>query len=799
MNNKNSDLSQSSSVSEQINAYLRHWPWIIMSMLFFVIVGFIYLRYTTKQYQATAKILIKDTQGGGGFSELAALGDIDVLGSSFNTVENEIEVLKSNKLINEVVEQLDLNITYSAVGNIKSAQVYNESPVNLTVLNDSIGYFLSKSVEMKIQNIDEERFKLYNIAGEDLGIRSYGTAFTYNDLDIILLPNKFDSTFNRNGLKRNIGNSWKELFITIRPIRETTESILSRLNVIKTDRRGSVLELSLQDNIKRRAQDILNTLISVFNSDAIKDKNEVAQNTAQFIDERLAAIRQDLDSLERGIENFKTNQELTDLVAESQINLTSKLGISREVIVAETQLNIAENLKQRLSRDKVELIPENVGLENLDIQSSSASYNLLVQQYTKFSKNSTQDNPIVKNLLTQINSLKEAILLTLDNVIFSLNMKKNSLKGELNTVSGKISNIPEKERVNRDIERDRLVIEAIYLLLNEKKETTAISLAVTAPKAKIVDYAIAAPNPISPKPKLIYLGSLIVGLFIPILILYGKSLFYDKIESRKDIQQSLPEVNILGEVPKLESDSLDFIQPNDRSVLAESFRIIRTNLQYKLNAVNHNDTKIILVTSTVKGEGKTLVSYNTANTFAYSGKKVLLIGGDIRNPQLHRYSSSSASKRTKGVTEYLVNNDLTLDDLVIHSSKNDNLDILLSGAIPPNPAELWMQDRTKQLFEEAKANYDLVIIDSAPTILVTDTLLINKYADVTTYVTRANYTDKALLEFVSDTIDAGKLTNVAVVVNNVKLANFGYGNKYGYVYGEDKKTLWSTLKSKFGR
>jgi tyrosine-protein kinase Etk/Wzc len=259
----------------------------------------------------------------------------------------------------------------------------------------------------------------------------------------------------------------------------------------------------------------------------------------------------------------------------------------------------------------------------------------------------------------------------------------------------------------------------------------------------------------------------------------------------------LPNTNILGEVPKLDSDTLDYIEPNDRSVLAESFRIIRTNLQYKLNTINHDKTKIVLVTSTVKGEGKTLVSYNIANTFAYSGKKVLLIGADIRNPQLHRYSSDKVSKRTKGVTEYLVNDDLLLKDLVIHSSSNNNLDIILSGAIPPNPAELWMQDRTNTLFEEAKNNYDLVIIDSAPTILVTDTLLINKYADVTAYVTRANYTDISLLEFVSDTIDQGKLSNVAVVVNNVKLANFGYGNKYGYAYGEEKKSFFDKLKAKF--
>jgi tyrosine-protein kinase Etk/Wzc len=287
-----------------------------------------------------------------------------------------------------------------------------------------------------------------------------------------------------------------------------------------------------------------------------------------------------------------------------------------------------------------------------------------------------------------------------------------------------------------------------------------------------------------------------LGLLLPGAAVYGRSIFYNKIESRTDIEKILPHVNILGEVPKLDKEGSDYIQLNDRSVLAESFRIIRTNLQYKLNAVNHDHTKVVLVTSTVKGEGKTLVAFNLANTFSYSGKKVLLIGADIRNPQLHRYSATM-SKRTPGVTEFLTDDHLKLQDLTITSSVNKNLDIILSGAIPPNPAELWMQDRTKTLFDEAKENYDLVIVDSAPTILVTDTLLINKYADVTAYITRANYTDTSLLEFVADTIKEGKLSNVAIVVNNVKLVNFGYGNKYGYAYGEEKKTLWSSFKSRF--
>jgi tyrosine-protein kinase Etk/Wzc len=500
--------------------------------------------------------------------------------------------------------------------------------------------------------------------------------------------------------------------------------------------------------------------------------------------------------VERGIQNFKTSENLTDLVTEAELNLEFSAGIGREVIETETQLKIALLLKDKFKGDVFALIPENIGLKDVNFEQSAAKYNVLVQEYLRYKENSTPKNPVLQRLGYDITSLREAILVSLNNVISSMSIQKESLTKELNRVSGKISDIPENERVNRDIERDRIVVEAVYLLLNQKKETTAISLAVTASKAKIVDYPLAAKGPISPKPRIVYLAMFICGLLVPGAVVYGVSIFYNRIVSRKDIEKYLPNTDILGEVPKLDKDSNDYIQLNDRSVLAESFRILRTNLQYKLNAVSHDDTKVVLVTSTVKGEGKTIVAVNLANTFSYSGKNVLLIGGDIRNPQLHKYFDK-VSKRTRGVTDFLTDDHVKLKDLIITSSTNKSLDILVSGPIPPNPAELWMQDRTKTLFEEAKDLYDLVIVDSAPTILVTDTLLINKYADVTAYVTRADYTDMSLLEFVSDAVKDGKLKNVAVIVNNVKLANFGYGNKYGYAYGEEKRTLWSTFKRRF--
>jgi tyrosine-protein kinase Etk/Wzc len=796
MTNTNFESNQNVSLKDQIGQYARFWPWFIVSVILFLSVGSIYLRYATEEYQASAKILIKDTQGGGGLSELSAFGDLDVLGNSFNTVENEMEILQSNRLIDQVVENLDLHIVYTKAGNIKTTDIYKKSPVKLTLLDAEVGYRIQESIFLIVRPVSEQSFEIKVKNSNDYLTYLYGSEFTIEGLNLLVVPNEV-SVSNLALEKTDEVKAWNELFITINPIIATTKAIQSKLAIVKSDKRGSVLELSIIDPLRGKAEDVLNNLVVVFNEDAIKDKNEVAQNTAQFIDERLRDIRNDLDSLERGIQRFKTSENLTDLVAEAELNLLSSSGIGREVIEVETQLKIARLLKEKLEEGQFDLIPENVGLESLDLQESSAKYNSLVQEYLRFQESATSNNPVLKRISKELLSLREAILLSLNNVINSIVIQKQSLNKELNMVSGKISNIPENERVARDIERDRIVVEAVYLLLNQKRETTAISLAVTASKAKIVDYALAPVKPISPKSKIVYLAMFVLGLLFPGLVVYGRSLFYNKIESRKDIEKGLPDTNILGEVPKLDRDTTDYIQVNDRSVLAESFRIIRTNLQYKLNAVGHEDTKVVLVTSTVKGEGKTLVSYNIANTFAFSGKKVLLIGGDIRNPQLHRYSSHNVSKRTKGVTEYLVNKELTLEELVVHSSENENLDILLSGAIPPNPAELLMQDRTKTLFDEAKATYDLVIVDSAPTILVTDTLLINKYADVTAYVTRANYTDTSLLEFVSDIINEGKLKNVAVIVNNVKLANFGYGNKYGYVYGEEKSTLWHRLKTQF--
>ena len=330
----------------------------------------------------------------------------------------------------------------------------------------------------------------------------------------------------------------------------------------------------------------------------------------------------------------------------------------------------------------------------------------------------------------------------------------------------------------------------------QKREETAISLAITAPSAKVIDDAYSSRSPIFPKKQIIYLAAFILGLIIPFLIIYVKNLLDNKIHNRADVEKETKLIPILGEVPKIDTKESETVGTNDRSILAEAFRILRTNLSYFVKSIKGEEKNIIFVTSTVKGEGKTFVAFNLALTLSTSDKKVLLIGSDIRNPQLHRYIDRP--EQSKGLSEYLYDEKVTIESVTdSYKINKKDISIILSGRIPPNPAELLMRDRFKNLLEEVKDKYDYVVVDTAPTMLVTDTLLISQHADFTVYVTRAEYTDKRLLKFPVELYHEKKLRNMAFVVNNVSVSNYGYGNKYGYgyTYGAEKETFFTKLKS----
>lgn len=768
------------TLREQIEIYLRQWPWFLISVILSLSVAYIYLRYSTPFFQSTTSIIIKDSKGRGAASELAAFEDIGLIsGMNTNSIENEIEILRSRRLIRNVVDELNLNIRYFREGKIKTSELFLNLPFEVKILEESKEFqFPNYQLQFKITSPDTFQFI---DEGNNINIKAgFGDkiALPYGALTVIPNPKALESIKTDENY-------------TIQVQFSNPENVVSyyrgAIQVNPVVKNSSVIQLTLNDPVKEKAEAILNELVIQYNEDAIEDRNMVATNTAKFIEDRLEIITKELDSVETDKVIFKQQNNLTDIESEAQLFLESASELNKRQLDLSTQMSLVENIINYLTEDDLTaLLPSNLGITQDGLQGLIQNYNQLVLERNKLLRSSTEQNPVVVNLANQINQLKSNVLSSLDNVKSSLETSLRDLKRQEGVFGSKITQVPDTEKEFRNIVRQQNIKEALYLFLLQKREETSLSLAVTAPKAKIVDLAHSSTRPVSPKPNIILLAALLLGLLIPFLVIYLNQLLYNKVSNRKDVERLAPNIALIGEIPKLVRGEDELIQKNDTSVLAESFRILRTNLQYIFaNKKLSEKSKTIFVTSTVKGEGKTFTSVNLALTLSNVGKKVILVGADIRNPQLHRFIQNSNTMR--GVTDFLVQPDVTLDELIHKSTLNSSLDILFSGSIPPNPAELLLNERVSVLFENLKQQYDYVIVDTAPSMLVTDTLLINKYADVTLYVIRADYTERRLLEYPVDCVEDEKLQGVTFVLNNVKMSNFGYGNKYGYAYGVEQK------------
>ena len=784
------------NLREQIEVYLRQWPWFIITVLVALTLGYLYLRYTTPIYQTKTSIIIKDSKGLGAASEYAAFEDIGLIsGMNANSIENEIALLRSKRLLSAVVEELNLEITYFKEGNVKVTEMYNNRPFTVRVLekypNNS---FIRYPLHFKIKS--EAEFEIFDPELEVSQVYKFGERIQLSFAEIVVIPNmeqKIESYYEEH----------KDVQVFFRERPNVVASYQSKIQVSPIDRNASVIEIVLDDPVSQKAEDILNELVYQYNKDAIEDRSMVTKNTAKFIDERLQILFEELDSVETNKVDFKEENRLTNIEEQAWLMLQTTNEFQKEMIDVDVQLELVDLIYNILQDEKeISLLPANLGFTEDGLSGLISSYNSLVLERNRMLRSATEENPTVVRLTSQINSLKQNVLKSLDNVKTSLRVSLRDLQAQESRLGSKMLEVPEIEKTFRGIERQQGVKEALYLFLLQKREETAISLAVTAPKAKVVDAAYSSFGPVSPKRNIILLAALLLGLLIPFSIIYLGQLLYNKIRNRKDVEQETKAIGIVGEIPKLNSKEAELIAENDRSILAESFRILRTNLHYLFVGKSSAEKgKTIFVTSTVKGEGKTFVAVNLALTLATSKKKVLAIGADIRNPQFHRFIKGA--KRKKGFTDYLVSDDLSLDSIIEPSGLNANLDMLFSGSIPPNPAELLLSPKVEAMFNELRQVYDYIIVDTAPSMLVTDTFLINNHADVTLYVVRADYTEKKLLEFPVDAVKNEKLSNVAFILNNIKMAHFGYyGSKYygyGYAYGADKNTFFDKLKAFFSR
>ena len=591
--------------------------------------------------------------------------------------------------------------------------------------------------------------------------------------------------------------------VIVEPIRETANRYIENLMITPKGKAKDILELSIVNESNSKSEDFLNTLMERFNEEGVANKQEVAENTTAFIQERLEMITTELDSVEVGIAEFKRENQIMS-VESGAAEFQSKFSAAEQQIFdLETQLELLESIEGLLRKQgQYDLLPE-VGISEGGISGLINSYNALVMERNMYLKSSTVNNPVVEALSDQLDGLRSNLYENIESTRQSIKVRLNEFNTRENTAQGQFRTFPGLEKGMRNIARQQQIKEQLYLFLLQRREEAAISYAATASVARVVDSAFTLDNPVDPEPWLILVGGFLIGLIIPIGIIFIKNLLDTKVHHKGDLQTLIKTVPFIGEVPRIGQDQNDIIHLNDRSPLAESFRILRTNLAYLIQNKDKEKGDVIFVTSTVKGEGKTFISYNLSRTLASTGKSVLLIGADIRNPKLHRYTESTMGAKEKGLSDYLYDYEVAPIDVVSQTSDDNILvDVILSGPIPPNPAELLMNDRMEELITHARKQYDYVIVDTAPTMIVTDTLLISQLADYTLYVTRADFTEKNLLEFPKDLKKQGKLKGLAVILNDVDYSKFSYGAQYGYSYGYgygygvDKENRWKRLKKR---
>ncbi|MER3318189.1 MAG: polysaccharide biosynthesis tyrosine autokinase [Allomuricauda sp.] len=772
-----------------LQSYTKHWKWFALSVMAFIGLAILYLRYAIPEYSATAKIQILEESNGG--SELNVLEDLNLFSSGKTKMEDEIELINARENFIRIVKNLDLNIRFFLQGNIKDAELYDQKtkPFSVNFLaNDSI-ISNSKSIFF-VKIYSETSFGFRQKEDNPEKKIEFGEKFKTELGDIIITPNaNLENYKNRN------------IRVTVSPVNAVADYYRKKTSVRANDTKFSnIINLTLNDPIERRAVDIINSLININNSNAVRDKKEIADRTTKFINDRITEIYSNLSSVDETAENYKTSRGIADLGSQSSVNFDMSAAGEQQLQNVNIQLNIASTMKDLIDGQQgYEIIPE-VGLADQSISSTAMRYNELVVRRNRLLESSNEKNPVIVKLDQQLEALKTGMKSSLNNVTNNLNLQVNSLSKQLSQINSRIYAAPGNERALRDISRKQQTTESLYLYLLQKREESQITFASASPKSKIVDAAYGSNRPVSPKTNAIYLTAFILGLLLPFSIIYAKDLLDNKIHNKIELEKLISnKVPVLAELPKIGRKDKKLVSGFDRSVLGESLRILRTNLDYLLRQnIKSKKGSVTLITSSVSGEGKTFLSSNLTMVLASTKKKVLLVGADIRNPKLHNFyldldENGEQVKRTDlvGLTEYLYNDDLDVNEVITSIKVADNkIDIVFSGKIPPNPAELLMSDRLDDFFEKVRENYDYIIVDSAPMLAVTDTLLIGEHADQILYVTKSGVTERKVLEYPIKLLNDGKIKNLSFIVNGVKESNLGYGGKYGYGYGKTVKKWW---------
>ncbi|MDO1513700.1 polysaccharide biosynthesis tyrosine autokinase [Maribacter confluentis] len=753
-------------IKEIILNYIRYWRWFIISIASFLIIGFLYIRYTPLIYKSTAKIKVIDDA-----KELDITSDplAALSGKSTLNVENEIEILKSFRLLQQVVDLLNLDISYYEVGNVKTSRIY-KAPFEIKKLFpvDS----LKENVVFKL-SFETSPPVISDTDGNIQNLDSIVTIFNSSKYPVEIRLNNLSALekFKSKTFEARVSNK-----------KESVLNLSKLLNIVLANDKSDILALSYKSESPELSEAILNGIISKFNQDGILDRQQVFKRTLEFIDERFLYLASELDSIEGGKEDFKRKNNLSYIESDAEVSIERKAETEDEVAKLQTQISLASVLKKTvINQSEYALLPVNIGLDNPSLTSSVNNYNQMALDRERLSVTVGESHPTLVTLSSQLERAKVNIIKTVNVYEGQLRTALERLNQKRSSASSIFSSLPEKEKMLRSIERQQSIKENLFLLLLQKREEAAINFAVTSPSIKIVDFALTEIQPISPKKTLIYPACLLLGLILPFGFLFIKFALDNTIKTKDDLRRICQEIPVIGEIPHLET-STEFIDTFDRSVNAESFRILITNINYILPKAQKEKCKVIYVTSTVAGEGKTQIAINLSLSYSSFNKKVLLLGADLRNPQLHNYFKTN--KNIIGLSDYLSNLEVNIDECIENGfGANSYHNICFSGSVPPNSAQLLSDERFATFMSQIKSKFDYIIVDTAPTMLVADTLVISDYADVTLFVTRSQFTDKSLLEYSKEYYLNNKLRNMAYVLNDVefnKKYRYKYGNKYNY-------------------
>ena len=781
-----------------------NWYWFVLSLIIFGSLGAIYLRYTTPMYQSTAKLLIKDESGsnrrGQSLQNMSNLGII----SNSTGIDNEMEILTSHSLAEDAIRDLKLYVNYSTKGRVKDVILYRNQPLNvdvdpghleklnapidLTITKDSIFYIVSGTYYVPTNDNSNEG--PYSINRKITNL----PATIATRAGIITISSNYGHTLKNSDV----------LNVSILSPRMAANKYTSELQVSQTAKSTSIAQLQLTDEVPQRSLDYLKQLAIVYNRQANEDKNTIALRTDKFINDRLSKINTELGKTEGELQNYKQKNGIVELQMNAGNSVANQNNSELKLADVETQIELFNTIAREVessSRNLTQVIPSNVGLDDQSSTSLINKYNELVLERNRLLRSASESSPVVEPLTAQIRELNGNIRRAIAAARQNLLIQRDAVSAQVNKYNGQVAETPQQERMLTQIDRQQEVKSGLYLMLLQKREENSISLAAIADKGKLIDDPQLV-GKISPKSTSIMMVALLIGLVIPVLVILVLQFFRYKIEGHDDVAR-LTKLPIIADVAvasnKAKGKADIVVHENQNNQMEEIFRSMRTNLQFMLK----EGQKVVLFTSSTSGEGKTFNAANLSVSFGLLGKKVILVGLDIRRPRLAELFGINDHKH--GITNLLVKDNPTAEELqeqILPSGVNKNLDLLMAGPIPPNPAELIARNSLDIIINLLKEKYDYIMIDTAPVGLVTDTLQIARVVDASIYMCRADYTPKSSFNLINALANENKFPNMAIVLNGIDMSKRKYSYYYGYggygKYGRYGRASYGTSYGQYG-